>query len=788
MEGGDAAAAAAAALAPIFAPERALDTYIRDNVEVVRQSHFPGAVTCVLCNADIKLGNCSPQNFEKHLYSVHAGHLPMKYANKATLYWQQLARKSTKPETVDLTVATSAKRGAVRAAVLSGDELKRVLCTYLLADRRSFSSLESPGFRFLLRALNADLDIPSRRTLVRYIKSMSAEKVADLTRRVADGFGVALTCDYWSFDAKGFLGVTGSWIDKDLVMHTETLLMDFQDHAHTRAALAAGLRLAINSVGLRPRDIISITTDNGSNMVNAPVDLASSEPTAWQHCIHGIRCFGHNLNLVWDAVMADEAAAVVRAVRTVVMAYSSSAARRRVLEAACLTHGIPSRRLVFPVATRWWSEAAMLRRLLQLWPAVATIPVDALSLPAEKQAPYATARSFVVDRLDILRWLVGVAVEWEKWQVVLSASDSSHASWYCDAYVAILAPVAASMEQQHMAGGRPAIARLCAVMRAELRARFIESDPAREALRVFGAARMLDPATHPRWLRFNTEQRRAAGGVVLDMARQLKATTTVVPAAVPAVDDFGNPVAQDPLAVALSTMLINVKAAAHAGQSWQQLYGPHLATSGPSTDARIIARVAVRLFSVMAESTASERLFSFAGQVVKGRPQLRPGTISTLVFVGHNLMHALQYHDVPRPPPKTLRLTPGVGAAAAALPPPAEAVPPVALPAAAAAAAVAAVAPPPPPPPVPPVPAAAAAAAAAAPPRADEEDGSEPAVLDAAVQAALVRAAAVVEANLDDYAAAQDDMLNDHALEAGPGGVVPAHDGSALDGMDDGED
>ena len=102
---------------------------------------------------------------------------------------------------------------------------------------------------------------------------------------------------------------------------------------------------------------MSITTDNGTNMISATNILE------WQR----LSCFGHNLNLaVTNSLKNDNR--VTRALgvaRSVVSAFSTSWKRRRDLSKVQIEKKLPQHTLIADCPTRWGSMAKMISRLLE---------------------------------------------------------------------------------------------------------------------------------------------------------------------------------------------------------------------------------------------------------------------------------------------------------------------------------------------------------------------------------------------------------------------------------------
>ncbi|CAL9696828.1 unnamed protein product [Knipowitschia caucasica] len=108
-------------------------------------------------------------------------------------------------------------------------------------------------------------------------------------------------------------------------------------------------------------DLVSITTDNATNMTKAFEDF----PDLW------LGCFGHNLNLaISKALKIQRVETAVRACRHLVQGFSRSWKRKRELREKQLALNLPQKALIHDVVTRWGSTYKMLERFISQQQAV----------------------------------------------------------------------------------------------------------------------------------------------------------------------------------------------------------------------------------------------------------------------------------------------------------------------------------------------------------------------------------------------------------------------------------
>ena len=110
-------------------------------------------------------------------------------------------------------------------------------------------------------------------------------------------------------------------------------------------------------------DLVSITTDNATNMIKAFEQF----PDLW------LGCFGHSLNLsISKALKIQRVETAVRACRHLVQGFSRSWKRTRALTQKQAALNLPQKNLIHDVVTRWRSTYKILERFLSQQQAVCT--------------------------------------------------------------------------------------------------------------------------------------------------------------------------------------------------------------------------------------------------------------------------------------------------------------------------------------------------------------------------------------------------------------------------------
>ena len=117
------------------------------------------------------------------------------------------------------------------------------------------------------------------------------------------------------------------------------------------------MQSALEAWGLEEGKQVCVTTDSGSNMVNAASRLN------WLR----LSCFGHNLHLaITNSLKCDDRCSRALGLsRKIVSAFSMSWKKRRDLVKAQIDHHLPPHTLIADCPTRWGSVHKMVARIFE---------------------------------------------------------------------------------------------------------------------------------------------------------------------------------------------------------------------------------------------------------------------------------------------------------------------------------------------------------------------------------------------------------------------------------------
>lgn len=193
-------------------------------------------------------------------------------------------------------------------------ETRLKLALYFIKDLRVFSEVESEGFLGLVHALNPSFEVPSRRTVGRWISDLYEQTSIEVSRRAKSILWCAATLDGWtSLATEGYLGITVHFIDDNWEMKGLTLgcIPVPGSTSHTADHIASVLLEELDRYNLR-NTTTAVVHDNGSNMVAMNLPFTS------------IRCIAHTLQLAVKAGLAvPEVVHVVTRIRQMVFFLSS---------------------------------------------------------------------------------------------------------------------------------------------------------------------------------------------------------------------------------------------------------------------------------------------------------------------------------------------------------------------------------------------------------------------------------------------------------------------------------
>ena len=213
--------------------------------------------------------------------------------------------------------------------------------TYCISkDSLSLYTVEQPGFKTLMRTLDSRYEIPSRSYFSKNtIPSLYATTIDKVREDLSSIEYFASTTDLWSSVGMiPYLSYTIHFIDSCWELRCRCLQAQFLPKDHTGIHIAEAMESTLDSWGLPEKKQVCLTTDNGSNIVNA------AEQLKWTR----FSCFGHNLHLAITKSIKDDqrCSRAIGVCHKVVAAFSQSWKWKRELSKAQISLGLKEHSLV----------------------------------------------------------------------------------------------------------------------------------------------------------------------------------------------------------------------------------------------------------------------------------------------------------------------------------------------------------------------------------------------------------------------------------------------------------
>jgi len=224
--------------------------------------------------------------------------------------------------------------------------------------------------------------VPCRKTITDLIDTKYEEKKTLIIQKLRLIKNVCLTIDEWKdLQLRSFLGVTVHFIENFEMKSTSIACEPLHDH-HTGEYLSEMINKICEDWGLSHEKIVSVTTDNGSNIVKA-IEITFGRA---KH----IRCLAHTLNLVVDnSVNTTDIKLFLDKVRKIVTWFHQSGVGAEELRQAQMLQNISEgklKHLIGDVSTRWNSQLYMIERFVSMSSIVGSVLINHPNAPQMLQA------------------------------------------------------------------------------------------------------------------------------------------------------------------------------------------------------------------------------------------------------------------------------------------------------------------------------------------------------------------------------------------------------------------
>lgn len=235
------------------------------------------SLNCQLCEAEYSKST-STATLRRHLTSIHSStYIPNNQPNQNSSY--------TFAEQVHITTK---------------------LAEWITVDLQPFNTVEQIEFIQFVHTLDPRYVLPCRQTIKEEVVSLFNKRKMNIKLEINNlTTKIALTTDIWSsnYNNTAFLGTTMHYINN--TWEVKKCLLDFisLEGSHTASLIVSKLTDVLQDYNISDK-IISLTTDNGSNMLACGRELANElEIEFFNLTFSHNRCAAHIINLAVKAGM-----------------------------------------------------------------------------------------------------------------------------------------------------------------------------------------------------------------------------------------------------------------------------------------------------------------------------------------------------------------------------------------------------------------------------------------------------------------------------------------------------
>ena len=238
-------------------------------------------------------------------------------------------------------------------------KLTEVVTNCIVRDVMPVYTVDKPGFRAMIQALNPRYQLPHKdyfnRIAIPSMYENTREQISLKMKKEAHYFSA--TTDLWSSRTSDpYLSLTVHYIDTEWNLQSHCLQANYMPEDHTGEQLQDALSISFDEWNLDSSKLVAITTDNGSNIKLACQLLK----------LKRLSCFGHNLDLAINKGLKDSRIdRVLGLCRKVIASFSYSWKRQRDLKEIQQQKDLPLKKLKGDVCTRWGSTTDMIERIVE---------------------------------------------------------------------------------------------------------------------------------------------------------------------------------------------------------------------------------------------------------------------------------------------------------------------------------------------------------------------------------------------------------------------------------------
>lgn len=266
------------------------------------------------------------------------------------------------------------------------DVFMGLVLTWITKTDQPFSVIDDNRLEAIFRYLKHDIDLSSRRTLMRRLDQLYDQTKSNL-KVLLQSFKskVSITCDVWtSKNQLSFFGITVHYIDENYAFQEKLLAFRYFEGEHDGKTLAVALMEVIEDFDLQAR-LLGITVDNASNNTTMIDELEAYYRIKFPLLVpitvtwNKVECMAHVLNLGAQQILknfktpvdeenydehesADHMVTSVSRLAFLCRKIRKSPKIRRLMEKISIEKGVTFLVPIIDVCTRWNSTYDMLVR------------------------------------------------------------------------------------------------------------------------------------------------------------------------------------------------------------------------------------------------------------------------------------------------------------------------------------------------------------------------------------------------------------------------------------------
>ncbi|XP_036066356.1 zinc finger BED domain-containing protein 1-like [Oryzias melastigma] len=509
--------------------------------------------------------------------------------------------------------------GASSSHATRKQELDEALVSMIVKDTQPFTIVEDIGFRGFVSKLDPNYVLPTRQALKAMVEVKYEAEKEKTKAKIQKAAAVSLTSDMWtSMNLDAYLAITCHFVGEKSKLCSVLLGVQEFPQSHTAENIAHEKASLMAEWGITNK-VTCFVTDGAPNMVACVRELKL------RHHI----CIAHTLNLVVKKTLEQNPilSGIRAKARKLVGFFRSSTTAKEKFTQVQLHMGMPVRKLLQEVETRWNSTYLMLQRLVDL-----REPVGAALAGLQHDIPMITSEEF-----KIVEGCMSLLSPFYEATVELSAEENVSAS----KVIPLLKMLEQNLQEEMTKPGPPAALEMGEVLIRQLREKLYTL----QSMSIMSLATLLDPRFKIIGFFSQTKATEAVKRLTAECSTIIRSQQTRedIPQASTSNEVTGGSKLWHRLDVSVMETRTSQNATVDATVEVQRyLSEPNIGRLENPLEYwerqqliyPTLYKLAIAFLSTPASSVPCERVFSKAREVVsKRRNRLKPKTVEKLLFL-----------------------------------------------------------------------------------------------------------------------------------------------------------